>query len=389
MRAPGSEPVDLRAAPDWTALRAALHPDAARLASIAARGDAIDWEWVLDRATAHKVAPLLAARLHASGLATALAPALQARLAATQRDARERADEVAHTLATLTAAFAAAGVPFFIVKGSVLAHEVYGAPHLRRFADIDVVVHAADVARAEAALRALDYRIGGVGEILTRERLDAAAQAHAEHLARTFARRHLGAYSWYAPARRALLPVDLHWQVSPDRLPRDEAELWAQLRPLALGATTVQTFTPAAALLHLAAHATAHLAAGFRLLHLCDLAWALRAYADALPAAWALADRWRMRRHLARVLALVGDLLDCDVPALPGEATPPERPPRLDLGMLLEAPSLARGAWRARLAPELRWGLAFGQLPRNTRTVTAAALARARLVWFRRRHRTA
>ena len=43
----------------------------------------------------------------------------------------------------------------------------------------------------------------------------------------------------------------------------------------------------------------------------------------------------------------------------------------------------------ARLAPELRWGLAFGQLPRNTRTVTAAALARARLVWFRRRHRTA
>jgi hypothetical protein len=55
------------------------------------------------------------------------------------------------TLAAI-ATFAAARLPFYVVKGSVLAHRVYGDPHLRRFADVDPVVRQADMPRAEAIL---------------------------------------------------------------------------------------------------------------------------------------------------------------------------------------------------------------------------------------------
>lgn len=367
------------------ALLAALHPQPDALARHVAADAPVDWSWVLAQATAHKVAALVAARLLETGIAATLDPALQAQLAAAQEAARTRAAEAEHTLAALAAGFGADGVPFFVVKGSVLVREVYGAPDRRRFADVDIVVREADVDRAETVLRRLGYRIGGVGELFPRERLDAPTQAYAERLARRFSRRHLGAYSWYPPSRQPLVPVDLHWLVNPGRLPREEAALWAHLRPLALDGATVQTFTPAAALLHLAAHATAHLVAGFRLLHLTDVAWAAQRYADALPAARALAAQWGMAAHFARVFELVDDLFG----SAPPHASATRRRPVVDPALLFAAPSYRDAPWQKRLVAEVRWGLALGGLPDNVRTVTAAALARARLAWFRRRRSAA
>jgi hypothetical protein len=51
-----------------------------------------------------------------------------------------RGEMAARTLAMLATAFSEAAVPYFATRGSVLAHEVYGAPERRRFSDIDVVV---------------------------------------------------------------------------------------------------------------------------------------------------------------------------------------------------------------------------------------------------------
>lgn len=358
-----------------TLLRLALRPDGAAFAA-AAGSAAVDWPALFDLAEAHKVEALAAARAADAGLPARLGEDLGARIAAAQRTAVERGEMAARTLTMLATAFGDAGVPYFVIKGSVLAHEVYGAPERRRFSDIDVVVRAADVPRAEAVLERLGYRLGVW--LIARGELSAPERALAERLTRQFAARHLAAHDWAAPPRRGLLAVDLHWRIAPDRLPADENALWEHVRTLPLDGTTVPTLSPPAALLHLAAHATRHYLANFRLLHLCDLAWAAQRYASEWPATWALAERWRMRAHLERVFALVEAVFA--VP--PPDAFRPGRrrtPATVDLDLLFEAPRYARGALRARLVPELRWAWAMRSLHVNIPTFFAITAARARM----------
>ncbi|MBX3023299.1 nucleotidyltransferase family protein [bacterium] len=356
-------------------LRLALRPDGAAFAA-AAGSAAVDWPALFDLAQAHKVEALLAARAAAAGLPARLGEDLGERIAAAQRTAVARGEMAARTLAMLATAFGEAAVPYFVIKGSVLAHEVYGAPERRRFSDIDVVVRAADVPRAEAALERLGYRLGVW--LIARGELSAAERAVAERLTRRFADRHLAAHDWAAPPRRGLLGVDLHWRIAPDRLPADENALWEHVRALSLDGTTVPTLSPPAALLHLAAHATRHYLANFRLLHLCDLAWAAQRYASEWPATVALAERWRMRSHLARVFALVEAVFDTAPPDVAGAR---ERTTRatVDLDLLFGAPRYAQGTLRARLGPELRWAWAMRSLHVNIPTFFAITAARARM----------
>lgn len=367
-------------------LRLGLRPDGAAFAAAAATAD-VDWTALLDLAQAHKVEALIAGRAADAGIVPALAPELRTRIADARQAASERASLASETLRTLAAAFGDAGVPYFVVKGSVLAHEVYGAADRRRFADIDVVVRGSDVGRAETALEKLGYRFGVW--MIAREHLTAREHAVAERLARRFAARHIAAHDWGAPASRGLLSVDLHWQLAPDRLPLDEASLWQQVRLVHLDGIDVPTLTPAAALLHLAAHATRHFLANFRLLHLCDLAWAAHRYAAALPATWALAEDWRMRAHLRRVFAMTEDVLEIPMPRLGGAGAAQARRAVVDLDMLFAAPGYARAGLRTRLAPELRWALAMRSLHVNVPAFVAVTVARARLQRERRRHATA
>lgn len=366
---------------DREALLRALHPDGAVFAAWAAeRGAAVDWSTVERRATAHKVAALLAARLAASGLDGGLDQRLRQRLDAARADAVRRGQAAERTLAALGEAFGAAGVPFFIVKGSALAHRVYGDPHLRRFADVDVVVRRADVDRAEAALRAMAYRPGGFESILGLSlKPDDPRHARAVTLVRGFEGRELAAYTWYAPSAE-LLSVDLHWHVSPWRLRVGEEAVWAATEPLAIGGTTARTLAPPATLIHLVAHATTSLFNGFRLLHLCDVAWAARRFADQADDVWRLAREWRVADHLARVFRMVERALGVDLPLAAGAPPAGARPgfaTVADAAFLVDATELKSRPALQRLRSELLWAVAMGCLRRNVNVVADVSITRA------------
>jgi hypothetical protein len=354
----------------------------------------VDWHWVLRCAQAHKVAPLLAARIKACGLDATLDAGLRRRLFAVRLDAVQRAEMAERTLAEVAAAFAAARLPFFVVKGSVLAHQIYDDPHRRRFADLDAVVRQADVPPAEAALALLGYRSGADAQLLATAPTTDPERAMAIALSRRFERRRLAAFNLCAPRGRELLSVDLHWHVAPARLRIGEAQLWEQTVPVRIGGTTVLTFTPAATLIHLAAHATTCLLNGFRLLHLADVAWAATRFADHAAATWRLADQWRVAAHLALVLDTAERMLEIHLPLADARRAARRRPrPWVEVAtseaFLLDAATLPRRSATARLWRELVWSVAMGCLRRNVAVVTAASWARARFRWFRWRQRPA
>lgn len=336
-------------------------------------GAAADWEWLLRRAEQHKVAALLAERLAGCPLDRDVLR----RLAIVRLEAARRAAAAERTLARISEAFAAAALPFFVVKGSVLAHQIYGDPRRRRFDDVDVVVRRADVRRAERTLRDLGYQPGGFEAIVGAQPRTAAERQRARRLTRGFEARHLGAFSWRAPGHGELLPVDLHWLLSPDRLPRDEERLWQQTTPVTVAGSPVLTLGPAATVLHLAAHATTCLLNGFRLLHLADVGWAAQHFAAHDAAVWALAEQWGMTSHLATVFALVEERLGIEIAMARGG--PRKRAPSLvSEAMLVDVPDLAELPAYRRLGPELSWAIGTRCVRRSARIATAVAIARLR-----------
>jgi hypothetical protein len=372
-------------------LRLALRPAGDGFADWApAHHDAVDWGRTLDCAEAHKLAPLLAARLEACGIDSQLDAALRRRLFAVRVEAARHAEMAERTLAEIAATFDAAQLPYFVVKGSVVAHQVYGDAHLRRFADVDAVVRQADVARAEAALAQIGYRAGADTQLLDAAPADATERARAIALSRRFETRQLAAFGLTAPPGGQLFAVDLHWHVTPTRLRVSEAELWAQTTPVQIGDTTLLTFTPAATLIHLAAHATTCLLNGFRLLHLIDVAWAATRFADHAAATWQLAERWRVDAHLALVLDTAARLLETDLPLAASHRATRQLPwvamATRDT-FLLAATTLPQRSAGARLWRELLWCVAMRCVRRNVAVVVAAAWARTRFRLFRWRHR--
>jgi hypothetical protein len=188
------------------------------------RGDAA----AAARLAAARTAPLddLADRALAEGLAVVLLRGLSTRppgasftLSASRLEAlRARAEHQAarttrhlEALARIADAFAAADVPFVLLKGPYLAARFYGAPGARESVDLDVLVRRADRARASAALASVGYARR------SRVLLSEALTAWFVH-----------AFDYAAPGTY----LDLHWCLSrhpPVRV--DEARLWAACRP--------------------------------------------------------------------------------------------------------------------------------------------------------------
>jgi hypothetical protein len=297
------------------ALIAALHPCADRFERwVRDNEGAIDWRWLLERAQAHKVAALLAARLDGCELFPLVDPDVQPQLREARRHAAENNDTAQRTLEEVAEVLTRADVPFLLVKGLALTERVYHAPDLRSFEDLDLLVPAAAVAPAEAAARSLGYRLGQVRQLLggtPREGEEGAAEA----ATRRFYERFHYELPFVPDARSERLPIDVHWRLAPaSHLRATEDELWQQTEEVALAGLPVRTLNPAATLIHLAVHAVTCSLAGFKLLPLCDVAWALHRFADDYGDVWKLAGAWRAEAQLAAVLLIVERVLGTPVP---------------------------------------------------------------------------
>ena len=352
--------------PNRAVLLAALHPDPDNFARLLAQhGGALDWEWLCERATAHKVAALLASRV-ATCAQVHVPDAIGQQLREEAARALERSEKGLQDLAVVDRCLAGAGIAYVLVKGPVLTR-IYDSPAQRHFFDLDLVVGETDVDAAQAALERLGYRLWGGDRYL------GVAPASADDLARATramraALKRFGHELAFVTDDRSLLPIDLHWQLMPPRRMRvPGARLWDDVTTMELGGVTVQVLDPEATLLHLAMHAWSNRPWGFTLLHLCDAAWALRRLPIDPDRLARLADRWGCRDDLSRALYAVEHVLAVTPPPQLRVAGGALRRARRFRRMvtpenLLEhyARPLPQG-W-ARLKQDVDWGLTMGTL---------------------------
>ncbi|PYM53698.1 MAG: hypothetical protein DMD79_25910, partial [Candidatus Rokuibacteriota bacterium] len=142
------------------ALLAATVPDAGAFERlVAGHAPEIDWAWLIERASVHKVAALLATRLARLGVERDFPDPVRRQLDTIRRRAAERAGHAARTLREVASALEARDIPVFVIKGSVLAEHVYGDPDVRPFDDVDLVIPKTMMGPAEAALLSLGYAL--------------------------------------------------------------------------------------------------------------------------------------------------------------------------------------------------------------------------------------
>jgi hypothetical protein len=199
-------------------------------------------------------------------------------------------------LLQLLGAFGQNGIRIVAFKGPVLAQLVYGDLSLREFADLDVMVHQADLREAEEILNACGY----VAEFPDRDYRSAFLSYQ-----RQYAFCHSQTGSW----------VDLHWQLSSKGVafPIQSAEVWSKLRQVTIAGRPVLTLANDDLVLFLAAHGTKE---GWRrLVWVIDFAELLRKCQDI---DWAetvdRAHQSHSLRSLLMAINLASTLLDAPAP---------------------------------------------------------------------------
>ena len=196
----------------------------------------VRWERLgayLDR---HHLAPLF--NRHVPALAGSIPEDVAGRLQAFGRRLALTNLAQANELVRVVKLFGEAGIDVIPFKGLMLGATVYGDLGLRRFGDLDVLVHRADLERSRDVLAANGY---APYRIMTPRKEQA------------FFRTGMG-FEMVRHDQRAI--VELHWtflnRAHAFRL--DPEDVWRRSRTVDLWGTTLRTFAPEDHLLYLCAH---------------------------------------------------------------------------------------------------------------------------------------
>jgi hypothetical protein len=169
--------------------------------------------------------------------------------------------EIAEELASVTCTLQSHGIPFALFKGAALSIQLYGRLAAREYNDLDLIVQAADVARAGELLAMRGYR-----------------PAFPEPRFRRFFQGHQGQTAFRRDG--GTVDLDLHWTFSGSFLPfplRDD-EIWDRLTNVSVAGVDLPTLAPADTVLLLAGHGTKE---GWRsLMWLRDFAFAVERWRD-------------------------------------------------------------------------------------------------------------
>jgi hypothetical protein len=214
--------------------------EADRAAEIKAllKGD-LDWQYLVQAATDHRVIPLLHQGL-AQTCPEAVPAAVLTQLRSLVHDNTRYNLFLTQKLYEILDLFDSHEIPVIPFKGPVLAHSVYGNVALRQFGDLDLVVRKRDVLRAQELLMTRGYRpkyhLRSARELDSKKldgQLELIGQGH----------------------------VELHWELGPRHLPfaLDLDRLWERLEPVSLGGKAVQTLAPEDSLVILCMHGAKHL----------------------------------------------------------------------------------------------------------------------------------
>ena len=247
---------------------------------------------LLDALTRHGVASIALCHLGNFPELHALEPALRAAQASNVAWALTSVE----CIAGVSRSFAAAAVPWCVLKGVPLALRHYGDLAARRVGDIDILVAPLQVRAADRALHGLGWRRVGLG---ADEPLPPPRYWHEQR---------------YAGPGGMTLELHHRLHPNPHLLAVPTAQLLDRTEGLDIGGVRVPVLDPVTELLYLSTHGSRH--AWYRLLWVCDIAViAAKAAPDFLDETHRVAVRLGLRHPLAQALLLAERLLATPAPA--------------------------------------------------------------------------
>lgn len=263
----------------------------------------IDWDYVVDAAVRHSVAPLLHNLLAdlSAPLLSSVPRRTRDELAGLTETSRSRAERLFDVVRTVADAFAHAGVPVLALKDIQLAAVVYGDPASRPMGDLDLLIHRQDYERAANLLAALGF------------------EPHPLPKHRYTLRYGMGHH-----LRRASddVWIDLQWNVAQREwdvygegtFTYDPAGMWERSAPISAQGLAIAAPSLEDMLFHLCLHLEGHAYA--ELILFSDIAFLLRAAGEALDwdALVALARSYRAESSIYDPLLLTALLLGVGPP---------------------------------------------------------------------------
>jgi Uncharacterised nucleotidyltransferase len=255
----------------------------------------INWDRLLELAKQHRVQPLLMRSLK-SACWESVPSTAQLKLESFYRPSVVRNLFFTGELLRLLDIFRKNDVAIAAFKGPVLAEVVYGDLSLREFMDLDVLVHEADLCKAEDILSACGY--------------------HSYVPGRDYRSAFFSYYCQQPFLSQSGVIVDLHWRLASKSvaLPMQSAAVWRRLCNVTIVGRTVPTLALEDLALLLAAHGTMHGWGG--LVWLCDFAELLRQHQGIdWRALYDRAQQARSSRPLLLATFLAFTLLDAPAPA--------------------------------------------------------------------------
>jgi hypothetical protein len=257
--------------------------------------DGLDWDRMWELGHLHEVLPLLAETLPAAA-GDAVPPEWRGRATRRRHVTLQVNARLAEALLAVLGGLREAGVAAMPVKGLVVAEQLYGSLSARPCADLDVLVHPADLPAAREVLRSLGFAQSAAPPY--------KALVHQFHDP-----------GWTRGVGNERVYLELHWALwadSQQRLGTDA--LWDRSVPATFLGRPVRILSPEDMLLHLAIHRTR---SALRLRWVVDVAELIRRYGPELD--WeAYLERARLAKARTSswvVLTLAHDLLGAPVPA--------------------------------------------------------------------------
>jgi len=270
---------------------------AAELLLCCARTNAgeVDWEYLFQLARRHSIVPLVYVQLeqHASDL---VPPQVLAKFKKHYIENSARNTLLTTELCRLINLFRDEGIEAIPYKGPVLAQFAYNNIALRRFVDLDVIVHKSDVLKAREILLNEGYA--------PTKSLSLSQQ---ELLLRT-------QHNLQFSRDNHHLIVELHWDVAPRLFASsmNTDRLWHELITIDLNGTTVKTFPADDLLFSLCVHGSRHL--WERLAWICDIAELIKRHPIDWPTLLERANTTDSERMFLLGPYLAEQLLDAPLP---------------------------------------------------------------------------
>jgi hypothetical protein len=258
----------------------------------------LDWTFILELASRHRLVPLLYRNLDAVGGERVPRAEFMRLWQDSEQIARRNEQRVTELLRIVTT-LEAEGIRAVAYKGPVLGYMLSGHAGLRDFEDLDFLLRRRDMRRAIEMLEGDGY----ISEVALSPASEAALMSARAQYHRALTHRDSG------------IKVELHWKTDPDfPVEADTDDWWSRVGSIEINGRPVPTFRRDELLLVLCLHGTKH--QGYRLGWIVDVAELIRSSA-AIDWPWMFetAARLGCRRRLAVSLLLAHDLLDAPLPA--------------------------------------------------------------------------